>query len=258
MPRGVSRYDEAQLQGRLWTPRLIPSLIAWWDANQGITAPSGLVTQWVDVVSGIPATASTTQPTFSTTARNGRPGLIFPGGKYLTFTPTSAFPVGAAPGTITVSGYANTTGNANNGVFSYGAGANLNWRALGLASNSNNVYISFYGSDLSTSPVWAGLDHLVIWTINGTASGVSADGAVFSYTSSTPNTTLAQGAIGRYNFGGQGTFSGTVQQVVLFSSALTFVEMQKLQGWESHYNGKAGLNLAASHPFRNRPPLIGD
>ncbi|MFN8996607.1 MAG: hypothetical protein ACK5X3_23505, partial [Pseudomonadota bacterium] len=35
MPRGVSRYDEAQLQGRLWTPDLVrPALwLDWADVS---------------------------------------------------------------------------------------------------------------------------------------------------------------------------------------------------------------------------------
>lgn len=51
MPRGTDRYDEARLQGRLWTPALLGAdLLGWWDVGdlRDIASASSAVTTWRD------------------------------------------------------------------------------------------------------------------------------------------------------------------------------------------------------------------
>ena len=68
MPRGVDRYDEAQLQGRLWTPRVLGAgLVGWWDANARHTISIGTgISAWNSLVGGWSLTQGTgsAQPTY--------------------------------------------------------------------------------------------------------------------------------------------------------------------------------------------------
>lgn len=65
----------------LWTPRNLPNAVHWWRADLGITAPSNIVSQWTDQISG----TNLTQPTAvlrpgylaSTTQANGKAALEF-------------------------------------------------------------------------------------------------------------------------------------------------------------------------------------
>lgn len=60
MPRGVNPVDEALIQGQLWTPRQLPTLVGWFDANDPqtvydsttggslVTTQGGTVKRWED------------------------------------------------------------------------------------------------------------------------------------------------------------------------------------------------------------------
>ncbi|MFN8994753.1 MAG: hypothetical protein ACK5X3_13970, partial [Pseudomonadota bacterium] len=82
MPRGVSFYDEALIQGRLWTPALERPAV-WLDAADlsTITIATG-VSQWRDKSgNGANATQATAanQPAYSNTGFFGLPGITFDG-----------------------------------------------------------------------------------------------------------------------------------------------------------------------------------
>ena len=65
----------------LWTPRDLPGAVHWWRADLGITAPSNLVSQWTDQISGRNLTQSNAllRPGYlSTTSQvNGQAALEF-------------------------------------------------------------------------------------------------------------------------------------------------------------------------------------
>jgi hypothetical protein len=244
------------MASRPLVPTDIASCVAWWDAGQGVTQSGGLVTQWLDQKTGLAATATTDiAPTFSASYRNGKPRLVFPGGKWLNFTPPNSFPQGSSPGAIFVSAFTNDVPDEM-GLFSYGQGDTLKWRAMGKANGGSQLAVGLYSSDQGTSVVIRAVDRLISWISNGTANAVNADTDTQSFTLSSPNTVLAQGAIGRYNFGAQQTFQGDIDQVVLLAAAPSATEQAQLEGWASWWSGKNGANLPANHPYKAAAPTV--
>lgn len=86
----------------LWTPLALgSSLLAWWDAERSdlITQAGGLVSSWRDVVGGYDAVQAVggSQPIWSATSFNGRPGITGDGtDDELTLAPVpAAIPIGA-------------------------------------------------------------------------------------------------------------------------------------------------------------------
>lgn len=79
MPRGTSRYDEAQLQRRLWTPDVLrPSV--WFDAADlsTLTLVSGDASEWRDKSGNgrhVSQTTAANRPTYAVSGLNGRPAL---------------------------------------------------------------------------------------------------------------------------------------------------------------------------------------
>lgn len=76
------------------------TLLAWWDASQGVTVSGSAVTAWRDRRNGyvVAQGASANRPTWSATGFNGAPGLTFDGtDDYLELASTPAtFPTGSA------------------------------------------------------------------------------------------------------------------------------------------------------------------
>jgi len=50
---------------------------------------------------------------------------------------------------------------------------------------------------------------------------------------------------------------GNVAEAMIFSYALNLSQQQTIEGYLAHKWGLTA-NLPAAHPFKNRPPLIGD
>lgn len=269
MPRGVSRYDEARLQGRLWTPPLSPGLLAWWDAADASTltiTAAGLVSQWVAKGSlGLVATQATTalQPTFTPLARNGTPGLLFKqlsNGNNLSFAPAALLNPNA---TVAVSGYLDGT---QSGV------GTTDWRrAFGYGAGDNNTSIQIIRmgsgqrateySVAAGSYDWFNKDRLVCDVISnatGTINGsVYVDGNLIGSANYGSAFSGSAGYIGR-GLQYSDPWPGFIQQILVYNRPLSPAERVKLEGWESWRTGKNGSNLYAGHTFVNRPPLIGD
>jgi hypothetical protein len=242
----------------LWTPgNLGASLVAWWDANQGVVLSGSNVTSWTDRTGGFVANGGVS-PTFSATARNGTPGLTFDGStQYLTFTPTG-FPAGNTARAIAVAGYAASTGGDY--AFSYGIENAQNLVAI-LGSTTTPFPIQGYDgvSNPAASEDWAAIDRFVLFGMDGSSGGTwnidSNPDEAFSFTT---NTILSVGFIGSYIGAGVATFNGVIQQIVVANRALTSSEKAKIAGWESWYDGKAGSSLPIGSPYKSRPPYVSD
>ena len=86
-----------------WSPAdLGTSLLAWWDASQGVTLSGSQVTAWVDRESGYSVTQGTAaaRPLWSATSFGGEPGLTFDGTDDLLNMESLPFMSGATPGEI--------------------------------------------------------------------------------------------------------------------------------------------------------------
>ena len=185
-----------------WTPfHLGDALLGYWDAEDSasITLSGSNVTAWADRKGGYTPTQATVanQPTWSATAMNGRPGLVFDGvDDFLELTPAPAsFPIGAnpseiwvlvnqaAPGTSaglkTAIGYGSTS--AARQIARVDASGTSRARAvIGYGANSANAIdtiVDFTGN------------HFARAIYGPTSTSISADGASAISVIVTPNTT---------------------------------------------------------------------
>lgn len=249
----------------LWTPLTLGSaLIAWWDAQAlaSLTFNSGNVASWTDVVGGRVASQGTgaNQPGYSATSRNSKPGLSFNGStQVLTFTPTG-LPSASAASVLALAGFSNTTG-AINLAFNYGANASQGIRSIG--KTSSNLAAAFgQSNDQTAAESWASVDRFVVSMTPAGASPTQSlyvdGGSAENQSMTTFNTVLTSGRIGNYIPTGTLFWNGVIQQILVCNATLTTSQRQKLEGWESWYDGKAGANLPGGHPYKSRAPFVSD
>ena len=246
-----------------WTPLNLPSLVAWWDAQDTahIALSSSNVTSWTDKKGGIVASQNTgaNQPTWSATARNGKPGITFNGGtQFLTFTPTG-LPSGSSVGMMSVAAYSNLTNPGNQTfVFAYGASGTTSGQSMLSLQNTNGaVALSTSGGSPVGTTSWNAMDRFQIATVSGTTGTQNVDGnSSETGVVSSPNIQLATGSMGYWAYYGN-KWVGTIQQILIGNTVLTTCQRQKLEGWESWYDGKAGSNLPSTHPYKSGPPTTG-
>lgn len=239
----------------LWTPLSLGStLVAWWDAQSLSASP---VSSWIDKKSGIAATQGTgaKQPTWSATARNGKPGVTFVAASVqgLQLSSVASFPAGANFSVINIAGF--SSGAPAGVAFSYGQLGGNSLRAFG-AKNSN-VWATNGTTDFITTFPYDGNDVFAQWTYSSVADSITADGgAPQNGALASPATTLVTGFIGFYMDGSGSPFNGTIQQIVVTNTSPTTNQFLCLQGWESWYDGKAGANLPGGHPYKSTPPTV--
>lgn len=270
MPRGYNIIDEAQLQGRLWSPSVLRPAV-WLDAADisTIVTVSGVISQWTDK-SGNGANAtqgvSGSRPTYSTSGLSGGyAGIVFDGVDDNLVTLTTAIN-NTTHGIYWVfqRNGAGTTGDTYKPDIGVETSTGANAGAIHYVKNSNNLGASFpyfnnAGSyDLSSGTAYAtGVPNLMVFQSNTTGWGVWRNGTIEGTTS----------ALG----GASGVMNGlrlAAQQNPARNSAITISEVLVVPNVnttnrrliEGYLAWKWGLvnRLPANHPFINRPPLIGD
>jgi hypothetical protein len=238
-----------------WVPSVLTSLCGWWDAldSTTLTLNGGNVAAWANkAAAATPASqaTATAQPAYSATGRNNRPSVVFDGvDDVLPFTPTG-FPSGSNPITVFVVGHTTSSGSTN--VFSYGAAASS--QSVGVGISSGSVRGGLFGFDaVSTATPWTSQDQIVNFfattgaaslRVNGASSGV-AGGA------STPALSATNGRIGGSVNGT--VWPGSIQEILVFSRALTTNERQQVEGYLAWRWGLRD-NLRQGHPYRKAPP----
>lgn len=241
----------------LWTPlNLGSALVAWWDASDTahIVLSVSNVTSWTDKVSGIVALQATgaAQPTYSATARNGKPGVTFSGAQNLAFGTSAVLPTGTATSMIATEAFANTSASAA-ASFSYGTFATAQLRAI-QKNTSNVAVVTDFGTDV-TNGAWSNSDMFIeALYSSATITGWTDGNATIGPSAAGFNTTGTTGMIGAAN--GGNNFAGVVQQAFVLINPST-CQRQKLESFVSYYVGRNGANLPASNPYRNGPPLVG-
>lgn len=258
MPRGTSIYDEAYLQERLWFPTNIASLAGWWDASDPTTMTfSTGISQWNSKVGSAYVAQATgaAQPTLNATTRTGAPGVNFSGAQNLTYSGApSGFNTGTSAMTAVVSG-TSFSGSLTDAFFYGSASAG---RARILAVNSNNVLVSVYSGDLATGVAWLNTGRVVTgrWP-SGTSvtmqSSVSGTDGSLGVTAGSVGAALAFGS----DVAGSYKFTGIIHDVMFFNEALSTADVRRVEGylaWKANTQG----NLTGTHPYKNRPPMIGD
>jgi hypothetical protein len=243
MPRGVSPLDEARLQGRLWSPNVF-RLAAWYDAADLATlvTESGAVTDWRDKSgNGRNLTAVAMQrPTYTANGFNNRPAINYGAAQNnnrlswtgAAFNPVRTFGVAHWEGPSPFVGYS--------GLLSYPFFGN---RDLILVEVSNQWFgarpIFLNGNDPIATPLPT-ISTPFLWVDNEAAS--AGRNTIF---------------IGADRFENNRGWRGKIAEVVITLFEPTLRERRTIEGYLAW---KWGLeaNLPANHPFRNRPPLIGD
>lgn len=276
MPRGVRLVDEARLQRRLWTPLLVgPSL--WLDAADLSTLSVGAsgVDSWQDK-SGFNRHATTTvrRPAFLANALNGLPAVSFTASSATKLdTPDfsiapnrqfCAFAVASTAGLLGGSTYRrlwNAKGvNPDSGGSTYAQGY------MGSGANAGSALLIAGGAGV-TAPVVSGLGNTAPVLLTGAFGTAGAE--------SNTNTLSANGGARQSLAAQSGALSTTGIRIgsdvgttggaswnswiaeIIFTGAISFATLQSIEGYLAWKWGLQG-NLPASHPFANRPPLIGD
>lgn len=263
MPSGVDRYDEAARQGRLWTPaewRGTKKLVAWFMADDSPITYATEVSNWGDksgnnnhALQGTAAFEVGFDPIgWKAPGRNMR--AIVPNGSNEAFALTSALTYSGANGMST---HAAVHQNGVAAVRSIHAG--LTQAAQLRFSASATPVVQIVRSlqlliQASTATVPAGYNVIGMDAATN-YSAIWINGSREVQTSVDPAFTDI--AYLFTNGGGVEFFGGPVAEIVIANTKLSFDEQIRLSGYLSWRCGTVG-NLAASHPFKNRPPLIGD
>lgn len=263
MPRGLNPYDEAGLQGRLWTPNVLrPAL--WFDAADlsTLTLVSGDASEWRDKSgNGRHASQGTAalQPSYNATTLNSKPGITFDGTlKFLTSVAISdiifnnsysAFTVGRANSASSNDG----SGYLNSGFWGDSGGFISNYFR---SANLIGAYNWDGGNRVATQAYTFGTNLIAGLELSGGSIRLRQNGGNEIATAS-GNTSLTSGVlrIGKVFRDSDPNFNGVVSEVIFSKGHVSTADRQRIEGYLAW---KWGIRLDARHPFVNRPPLIGD
>jgi hypothetical protein len=258
MPRGVSRYDEARLQGRLLTPsllaqRLHAKLHFWWSADFLTIDGSGLVSGARDLTG------------------QGRDGGTAGATARLTYFPSDPM-FGGRPayGRTTNPAVLSFLGDATRTVFQYFVSCYYK-DGLDSSFDQNSYAISGAGSfgafrlhGISATAGWSAL--ITGRTFYNTGdpfprkNGFPAAQTVLPLPASVIETRAALGRSQATRVGGGDTavqaWIGGFRHVVACNQVLNDFEVALVEGAIAWDDGTES-RLIATDPFANRPPLIG-
>jgi hypothetical protein len=288
MPRGVNIVDEAILQNRLWTPAIIrPAL--WLDANDlsTISVATG-ISEWRDKSGNgrhVSQATGGTQPTFTRNGLNGLPVLSFNGSQYLTSISAASvwnflhnangstvFAVWKAGNVADPNAVYALLGNnaalsANTGYYIlYDDRVSSSRNDVGIVQVSRGVSGQSAVNNATANGVHPANTPVLISHICNPSAGVAANRSFLRINQSltqgntATNAPVSTDASFALQIGACGNNAlpmvGYIAEIVVFNSIVNDRERQQVEGYLAH---KWGLrtSLVASHPFSNRPPLIG-
>jgi len=259
MPRGINRYDEARLQGRLWELALgdiaPPSIYVNFNRPATISGSSGVIDKLANM--GALGTAGD-----FTSIGGLRPSLLNQWG--VTFGKFTTAPLwmsttgtGLGGTNYTIMGLARITPGSTNKarVFSCN-GVNHLWGWWNGGKEQWFDTITFITNN--SNPETAGVWRLVVCRVSSASVGDMTSNGVPITVGSSISTNAP------FNFELNGSNGGSecsdceIFSFATFNQRLNDVAVARIQGawaWEA---GLVEQVLPASHPFRNRPPLIGD
>lgn len=277
MPRGVSRVDEARLQGRLWTPALErPAL--WLDTFDlaAIVGQSGAVSQLTDksgngrhFTQGVAANRPTLDAVLQPQS------VLWDGSN----DALQRSPEGWAfvyPVSFFVSLRAVSWTNAYNSPFEFYSETGPSTAGWSYLIKSNGKSACYTNDTAATQRNYDGTGALTFFT--GTTNilcGTIGNGFINTWGNGAVDGTVSGAWTQRTNVGTLAVDVGSgvkfsrwtnwrIREAIIFTGvALTNALRQRMEGymaWRAALFGDitALNNLSAAHPFKNRPPLIGD
>ena len=275
VPLGINIYDQARLQGRLWTPHHESGkMLAWYDIGHepSRTLSGSSLTIWKDRLrkaGDLGQATGTAQPTFNPQYTMGdvmnRPALLFDGGDWMdaslsfsgepwmvimvaSFGDGTNLPVNPGRlGSIIRSGDYWDTGDQTCTTIAYRDGANV-----AVISNRGNVISASVPVVAHTPTIFGVYANTSVGSIGLNGAKITPGTGTFSLIVDT----LVIGA-GQYTgVRGMYPWKGPIWEVFITKTPNLY---DKITGYVAHKLWPPGNNpLAAGHPFKNRPPLIGD
>jgi hypothetical protein len=263
VPRGVSRYDEARLQGRLWTPALIPANLAFWfDASDRSTMSFATgISQWNDkspnARHAIQATGAN-QPTISVRAINDKPAVAFNGSQYFH---TASF---SHPSTFQLTTILQWTSIGSVQAALNGNNSSANRSAEYIEINPANQWGTYTFDSGGTAfdvhgtqglaagtPLLYSLDCGTTFTSNY-GFGVQSSTIGGKATAGSASSPLDIGTF----WNNSASMTGLFAEIIATSAYANTPLRQRLEGYLAW---KWGLQtkLRGDHPYVNTPPLIG-
>jgi hypothetical protein len=273
-PGGVTSTQRQQVEGYLahkWglnltygtnTPLSIPGCTMWLDgadpSGTGTPPSAGTLSTWVDKSgngrNGIQY-STFARPQFVTNSLNSRGGVSFSAASSNCYQTQSILPI---PGTIFIVGFTSDGGFCLSGIPTPNSGHPPYYASFvrdvefGVNNTSDTVHLANVTTSLNTNYILTGLytGSNVSVIING---GTLSNTVAFSGTPKTPATTL----IGLSSYAGSlgAALSGTINEFITYSTALTTTQRQTIEGYLAR---KWGLTISnqflLTHPFNRISP----
>ena len=285
MPRGYNQLDEAFIQNRLWLPNvLLPAL--WLDAADisTITVATG-VSEWRDksgfgnnMTQATPANQPIYQPTGNSTGGaalsfNGTTqfinGNIVSPTQLRNFTSLNVFMVlqstiAAAPEVNSVLPFGLFRNSTTNVSFFWSSTTGVvAGESITLLRANDRLASSTYTRAANTMQIFNSQTATTGTTLFADGSSINLN--LSNNMTTSTNTSPLAAALGNDNFTVFGTGgpnnvpspAAKVSEVLVFNANLSTPNRQIIEGY---FAWKWGLvnRLPATHPYINRPPLIGD
>lgn len=266
---GLPRVPSLGMKLGAWTPARLSGVIAWFDASVAASirrTGSGQVQSWLSVLGNLEAvqTNGTLQPIYSTTARNGLPGVTFDGADdVLSFSTFSNLPVLDRDATILAVAYSATSGFRVLTGYSGGTATGGTSRSFGVAGGGGSAPLTDTQPALfcqgapnigtTSGYSWVTADRVVVAVIGSNLLEMTVDGSAPVSNTGTMATVATAGGIGWDGGATGGTWSGTVQEVIYVNRKLTTPERQKAEGYLA-WKWNLAASLPASHPYKIKRP----
>jgi hypothetical protein len=269
MPRGLNPYDEANLQNRLWAAANLNTSrhTFWMEAAipQCVSVESsGKVSSIQDAFGRTGSFVQATdarRPTFTPSVASDPHSLKFSNSGQNNLDSSDVTFSGANQSVFVVLRSANPSINGED-IYDTGADNALSRRRLSITNTTGRLTAVRDGSGGSMiSPITTIFGWQAVAVVyNGSTSFIAVNGLQTTGTISTSTTS----SVAPYRLGSRfatpstsNWFNGNLAALVHFNGVWTANEVALLQGYFAWRGGFNAL-LTASHPYRNRPPLIGD
>lgn len=246
--------NAATLVGGAFDPSQMPSIVFWFDPQQGVTLSSGKVSSWVDAANGLTASQATgsVQPTFSSTVMNDFPGL--------TMTRTAEWNLGISgstggtPSTLIVVCNTELLVTGGSTIFVTNVGGGLQFRLKdGGVMNTLKSGVAEIGTSTSAG---AGLYAILVYTVDSANYSFRINGVSAGSGSSGSSGAIAAGASHLFsnNSGLPGEeYSGAIGDIIMTSVVSAQADIESAEGYLAWKYNLTPV-LPAAHPYKNHAP----
>lgn len=256
-------------ENRLWTPELLQPAM-WFDAaDQGtITIDTG-VSEWRDKSGNnrhLSQTTSTQQPALTLNAQNGLPALTFDGSNDF----MSNDSVGAAGLNVVqiISVFRMITGGANEDI-PMGVGQTSSTSAIRTfyrANNGTTVGFATWNNDVASSAysydIGGNFHVFEAWNTQRATPNqirIGRNGSITTYSVGSLNLTADGFSVGSLRGGAVGNYYSNIAvgEIIVAYSEWSQRDRQLIEGYLA-WKWNFPASLPTNHPFKIRPPYVGD